>query len=51
MNMTSMTKLRADACDIAVIGGGAAGAMAAISAAELGAALANHIPVSKEFNK
>ena len=32
-----MTRPRVDACDIAVIGGGAAGAMAAISAAELGA--------------
>ncbi|MBO5682595.1 MAG: NAD(P)/FAD-dependent oxidoreductase [Clostridia bacterium] len=37
MNMTSMTKHKVDACDIAVIGGGAAGAMAAISAARLGA--------------
>ena len=32
-----MTKHTSDSCDIAVIGGGAAGAMAAITAAELGA--------------
>ena len=32
-----MTKRTSDACDIAIIGGGAAGAMAAITAAELGA--------------
>ena len=37
MNMTSMTKHTSDSCDIAIIGGGAAGAMAAITAAELGA--------------
>ena len=35
--MMSMTKHTSDNCDIAVIGGGAAGAMAAITAAELGA--------------
>ena len=32
-----MTKHTSDSCDIAIIGGGAAGAMAAITAAELGA--------------